>query len=195
MTAHDGFPTMPPAFMAYTAGWILACLVAVALMIHRRSALELFHRDYWTRLFQGGKVITFAVAAAGMVVIAPYTRDPTWDYWDAGFMSILAYATAPWAVGICCLALQRRRPFAHLFIAFCVWMFTASWSYDLYLVLRDGRYPVTWLPNIFASSVLYLAAGLLWNLESVEGRGVIFGFMGPGWPKVSETGRFTRYRR
>jgi len=78
------------------------------------------------------------------------------------------------------------------YIAICVWMFSASWSYDLYLVLRDGSYPTTWFPNIFASSVLYLSAGLLWSLENVEGRGVIFGFMDPSWPLVSKSGKFTR---
>lgn len=127
-----------------------------------------------------------------MTVIAPYTGDPTWDYVDAVFMSILAFATAPWAVGILYLALHKRAKATHAFIAICVWMFSASWSYDLYLVLRDGVYPDTWLPNIFASSVLYVSGGLLWNLEWKEERGVIFGFMDPGWPEATDTRVFHR---
>jgi hypothetical protein len=50
-------------------------------------------------------------------------------------------------------------------VALCLWLFSASWSYDLYLLLRDGSYPVTWLANLFASSLLYLSAGLFWNLH------------------------------
>ena len=69
-----------------------------------------------------------------------------------------------------------------MFVALCLWMFVASWSYDLYLLIRDGYYPFTWLPNIPASSVLYISAGLLWNLDWRENRGVIFAFMEPDWP-------------
>ena len=71
-------------------------------------------------------------------------------------------------------------------------MFSASWSYDGYLVLRDGTYPFTWLPNIFASSVLYLSAGLFWNLQWREGRGVHFGFTEPDWPAPLATPAFNR---
>jgi len=77
-------------------------------------------------------------------------------------------------------------------VAICIWMFSASWSYDLYLILRDGAYPDTWFPNIFASSVLYVSAGLLWNLEWKEGRGVIFGFMEPSWPEVADNRVFRK---
>jgi hypothetical protein len=79
-----------------------------------------------------------------------------------------------------------------LYVAICIWMFSASWSYDLYLILRDGAYPDTWFPNIFASSVLYVSAGLLWNLEWKEGRGVIFGFMEPSWPEVTDNRVFRK---
>ncbi|MBC3918102.1 hypothetical protein H8L32_11490 [Undibacterium sp. CY18W] len=39
--------------------------------------------------------------------------------------------------------------------AFGMWMFSASWCYDLYLLLRDGVYPLTWEANIYAPSVMY----------------------------------------
>jgi len=38
----------------------------------------------------------------------------------------------------------------------CVWLFSASWFYDLYIVLRDGSYSPYWLPNLFLSSILYI---------------------------------------
>ena len=48
--------------------------------------------------------------------------------------------------------------------------------------MRDGRYPETWFANLFASSVIYLCAGMFWNLEYRPRRGVIFSFMREGWP-------------
>ncbi len=183
---------MSSFFVTYMALWGVACVVAVAMMVRFRAHLDLFQRSYWLALFQGWKILTFLIATVGLVVIAPYTGDPTWDYVDATFMSVLTYATASWAVGTLYLTIRGKRPLAHAYIAACVWMFSASWSYDLYLVIRDGYYPHTWLPNIFASSVLYVSAGLFWSLENVAGRGVIFGFMDPGWPSVSNTGKFTR---
>jgi hypothetical protein len=75
-------------------------------------------------------------------------------------MSVLAFTTAPWVVGTLYLGVQRRVSWAHVYIAICLWLFSASWSYDLYLVIRDGAYPNTWLANLFASSVLYMRWGL-----------------------------------
>lgn len=183
---------LPDFFVYYMTAWGLACLLAVVLMVRLRRELDLFRREYWTGLLQRWKWISFAVAAAGMVVIAPHTGDPTWDYFDAAFMSVLAYATAPWAVASIYLVVRGRRPPVHAYVAACVWMFSASWSYDLYLVLRDGAYPLTWFPNIFASSALYLCAGFMWSLEYVEGRGVIFGFMDQRWPAVPVSGNVMR---
>ncbi len=167
-------------------------MVAVGLAVPLRTAIELFHTRYWRWLFQGWKLVTFLISATAMVVIAPYTGDPTWDYVDAAFMSLLAYTTAPWVVGTVYLTLRGKRSLRYGYIAFCLWLFSASWSYDLYLLIRDGYYPFTWLPNLFASSVLYVSAGLLWSLEYLPGRGVIFGFMAPDWPTESTTGSFTR---
>ncbi len=171
-------------------GWSLACMAAIYLMFRHRRIIGLFQPDYWRFLFRDWKIATFLLAATGLTVIAPYTGDPTWDYIDASFMSILTYATAPWAVGCIYLALRGKVMAVQAYIAICVWMFSASWSYDLYLVVRDGYYPLTWLPNIFASSVFYISAGLLWNLEWKEGRGVIFGFMEPDWPKAASPRMF-----
>ncbi len=183
---------MAQFFIIYMALWGTACLVAVFLAWHLRASMVLFQKPYWSALLRAWKVTSFIVATVGMVVIAPYTGDPTWDYVDAAFMSILTYAGAPWAVGTIYLTLRGRARFAHAYVAACVWMFSASWSYDLYLVFRDGDYPVTWFENIFASSLLYISAGLLWSLEVVEGRGVIFGFMDPRWPAVPRTGKLTQ---
>ena len=135
-------------------------------------------------------MLTFVVAGTGLTIMAPYTGDPTWDYIDAAFMSVLTFTTAPWVVGTLYLSARRRVSWVHTYVAICIWLFSASWSYDLYLVIRDGTYPNTWLPNIFASSVLYASAGLLWNLEWRENRGVIFGFMESNWPEKCSVTKF-----
>lgn len=183
---------MSYCFVTYMTLWGSACIIALVLISRLRKTLELFHEAYWLGLFQGWKVISFLVAATGLVTIAPYTGDPTWDYVDATFMSVLTFATAPWVVGTLYLGFRRRRPYVHAYIAVCVWMFSASWSYDLYLVARDGAYPMTWAVNLFASSILYLTAGLLWSLESTRDKGVVLGFMEPGWPSIARTGSLSR---
>lgn len=178
---------MSTFFITYMALWGIACIIAISLMFKLRKSLDLFQKAYWDGLFQKWKVTTFVIAATGMTVVAPYTGDPTWDYFDAIFMSVLAYCTAPWAVGTLYLALWGRRDLVTIYIALCIWMFSVSWSYDLYIVIRDGAYPNTWLVNIGASSILYFAAGLFWSLEHIKKRGVVFGFMDNNWPSIEVT--------
>jgi len=183
---------LEPFFVAYMALWILACLLAIGIYARDPASFSFSRPEYRQFLAVPWKLATFAVAALGITLIAPYTGDPTWDYTDALFMSVLAFLGAPWVVGTVYLAARKRAPLTHLYVALCLWMFSASWSYDLYLVVRDGRYPDTWLPNIFASSVLYIAAGLLWNLDWRAGRGVTFSFLEGGWPSVPPTAPFAR---
>lgn len=174
-----------PAFKLYLASYSVACLVAVVMMFRESDSLVLFKKEYRQFLYSRWKLVTFAIAAISMTVMAPYTGDPTWDYVDASFMSILTFLTAPWAVGTLFLALRRQAKIIHVYIAICVWMFSVSWSYDVYILIKDGYYPGTWLPNIVLSSILYLAAGMMWNLQKKAGRGVILGFMESGWPDAS----------
>jgi len=124
---------------------------------------------------------TFVATTLYMVLIAPYSGDYTWDYADGFFMSVLTYVTAPWVVGIFIKFTKRQVSFRQVFLAFCLWMFSASWSYDLYLFARDGRYPLTWLPNLFASSILYWSAGLFWSLDWKPEKGVYFLFAEERW--------------
>ena len=179
-------------FKIYLASWSLACIIAIFLMFNLRYELDLFQKTYWNGLFQSWKLITFLIATAGLTLIAPYSGDWSWDYVDAIFMSVFTFCSAPWVIGTLFLAFQRKRNFATAYIAICLWMFSASWSYDLYILIRDGSYPMTWFANIFASSSLYLAAGFFWNLEYIKDRGVVFGFMEPNWPRISSERSFKK---
>ena len=183
---------MAPFFRIYIFCWAAACFVALSLFIKERETIGLNRGEYWRFIFKPWRLLTFATACLSMIVIAPHTGDPTWDYFDAFFMSALTYLTSPWAIGTIYNAVRRKLKPSHAFIAFCVWMFSASWSYDLYLVLRDGGYPSTWFSNIIASSVLYISAGLFWSLDWIQGRGVTFAFLENNWPYPTSQSSFSK---
>lgn len=171
-------------FTLYIAAWAGACLLALALalLLRRPADFAITRRSYWHFLTEPWKGLAFLAGAALITLAAPYTGDPTWDWVDGLFMSVLCYATAPWVVATLFFAVRRQVRLGELYAAVCVWLFSASWSYDIYLVWRDGAYPSTWFANLFASSVIYLCAGMFWNLEWQAGRGVIFAFMREHWP-------------
>lgn len=183
---------MEPFFVAYLSAWGTACLAAALLYAREPSAFSLSRPEYRRFLFVRWKVATFLIAATGLTLIAPYTGDHTWDYYDAAFQSVFTFLGAPWVVGSLYLAARGRLPGRQLYVAVCLWFFSACWSYDLYILLRDGTYPETWLPNLTASSVLYLSAGLLWNLDWRPDRGVTFSFLEPDWPSVPPHPSFSR---
>lgn len=173
--------------------WGAALAAAALLLALRPGDFSITGAAYRRYLLQPWKLVSFALAAVGITAIAPYTGDPTWDYFDAAMMSALTFATAPWAVGTLYRALRERRHARQAYVAACLWLFSASWCYDLYLVFRDGRYPDTWLANMAASSILYVLAGMLWNLEWRPGRGALFGFMEGAWPDPAHAGGFARF--
>lgn len=183
-------------FKLYIAAWAGACLLALALLLRRPADFAITRRSYWHFLSEPWKVLTFLAGAALITLVAPYTGDPTWDWVDGLFMSVLCYTTAPWVVATLFFAARGPLRWGELYVAVCAWLFSASWSYDIYLVWRDGFYPNTWFANLFASSVIYLCAGMFWNLEWQAERGVIFSFMREHWPSrplQSPVWRFALY--
>jgi hypothetical protein len=173
---------MAPFFKLYMAGWACACGIALVAYARKRAAFAISSRRYWHFIAEPWKLTAFVAAAALFTVIAPYTGDPTWDHADGAFMSVLCFATAPWVAGTLYRLARGRAGMAEGYVALCAWLFSASWSYDAYLLWRDGHYPATWHANLLASSVIYLSAGLFWNLEWEPGKGAIFSFMKEDWP-------------
>src|ERR1051326_92201 len=121
---------MEPFFKTYVSLWAAACAVAAVLYARRLASFSISRAAYWRFLAAPWKLASFALGAALITLAAPYTGDPTWDHVDGFFMSVLCYATAPWVVGI----LYGRERLDAMYVALCVWLFSASWSYDLYLV-------------------------------------------------------------
>ena len=184
VTTEDGGNNHTGAFfIGYMAIWMSACLVAIGICIRNPGAFSLLRPEYQRFLLAPWKIATFAMATAGLTIIAPYSGDPTWDYVDALFMSILTFCGAPWVVGVIYLCARRRRSLTHLFVALCLGLFSVSWSYDFYILMRDGFYPATWFANIFASLSLYIPTGLLWNLDWQPNRGFC-----PGSRQLFSTG-------
>jgi len=151
---------MESFFRIYIAAWSSACVLALGLLLYRLDKIAIGRRRYWHFLSEPWKLATFAAGAALITVVAPHTGDPTWDWIDGLFMSVFCFTTAPWVAATLFFTLRRQVSWMETYVAICAWLFSASWSYDIYLVWRDGAYPSTWFPNLFASSVIYLCAGM-----------------------------------
>ena len=186
------FAEVEPFFWWYLAAWSVACVIGLVLYLRAPQAHAISTAAYRRFLFVPWKLATFAIATVVFMLVAPYTGDYTWDWFDALFMSVFCFFGAPWVVGVLWLSVRGKSSWREVAIACILWMFSASWSYDLYILLRDGQYPNTWFANIFASSVLYISGGLMWNLDWREGRGMTFSFLEAGWPTVPPSGRVMR---
>lgn len=172
----------------YVALYAAAVCVAVIAGLRWRSRVVLFQRGYWNWLFAPWKLATFAVAALVMIVAGPYTGDCDWDGPVSIVMSVLTFATAPYAIG----ELWRRRSVVGVYVATCSLLLSASWSFDLYWFWRRGFYPDSWLGNLVASSALYLTAGLLWNLDWTPLDGSVIAFRQAQWPPLRAAASFRR---
>jgi hypothetical protein len=183
---------MTPFLTAYLIAWIALTLIALAMLAWQPARYSLLGPGYRRFLATPWKLVTFLIAGTAITVVAPYTGDPTWDYYGGALMSVLTFATAPWAVGTLYLAARGQAGLRQAYVAAILWMLSSSWCYDGYLLWRDGEYPSTWLPNIPASGVLYCSAGLMWNLDWRAGRGVTFSFQEGGWPDVAPSNAFLK---
>ncbi len=76
----------------YIISWSIAILIAMFLWLNKLRSSNNAGK-YFKFLFKPWKVTTFVIAAIGMTVVAPYTGDITWDYFDATVMSLLTYLT------------------------------------------------------------------------------------------------------
>jgi hypothetical protein len=166
----------------YTVVWACACLVAVILYLKDRGSFPLSHQTYWRSVFTPWKVVTFLIAVAGLIILASTVRDPELDYFDAVFMAVLTYLTAPWVVGVFYRFAKGTAPAAQAFVALCLWLFCASWFFDSYILLKDGHYPLLWPTYMLGTLGLYVLGGLFWNLDWRLQRGTIFAFMEAQWP-------------
>lgn len=170
----------------YTVIWIITFIYALWLFFSDRKSFNLFHKKYLLFLLKPWKIITMGISIIFITFIGPYSGDYTWDYVDGFIMSVLTCFTAPWVVGIFYLFRMKKALLKQVFVAFCIWMFSVTWFFDLYIYFRDNSYPTVWLPNIALSSMLYWCAGFLWNLDWNSEKGIFFSFTYEGkWFSLS----------
>lgn len=179
-----------PRLLGYLAGWITFCLVAVVLLVRERAEVRGELRGYWRFLGMPWKLAVFLPAFVFVTFAGRFTDDETWDMISGGGMSLLTFLTAPWCVGWIYQGVVGRRPLRHLWVAAGLLLFSSSWFYDGYLLLRDGHYTTRWWSNLMLSPILYVTAGLLWNLEARGRFGVRFGFDRSDWPSRPADTRF-----
>jgi hypothetical protein len=172
----------------YVALYVAIVFVVGVAAVRWRTRVVLFQPSYWRWLLAAWKLATFAVAMLVLVVAGPYTGDCDWDAPVSVVMSALTFATAPYAVG----ELWRRRSAIGVAVASCSWMLSTSWSFDLYWFARRGFYPDSWLGNLLASSMLYLAAGLMWNLDWTPENRWMLAFRESDWPPSRPAASFRR---
>ena len=141
---------------------------------------------YWKFLLEPWKFFTFVCAMLMITLAAPYSGDHTWDMTDSIVISILTYALAPWSVAVLFRNL-REKIFGQEMFAACCFFWIPCWAYDLYILLRDGFYPPTWLSNLVLSGGITVCAGLFWNLYWSEKTGLTFAFMLQHWPPAEKT--------
>jgi hypothetical protein len=168
--------------LAFLVGLTVLAGLAMVVGYRERAQLAIATRGYRAQLLARPRLVAIAIALAAFVLLAPLTGDPTWDAIDATFMSVGCYLTAPWACAIAYRAARGRASALEVVLAAIAWCFVTSWSYDLYLVVRDGVFPVTSRVNFFASTILYVLGGLFFSLGQHRDRGLFFVFMDDRWP-------------
>jgi hypothetical protein len=188
--------SISPFFVKYIVIWASFCLVAVFVLVWDRKRLIPEWREYWRFLSVPWKLCLFVPAFLFVTFAGRYTNDETWDWVTGSGMAVLTFLTAPWAIGLIYQVLVGRRPFRYLVVALALLLFSSSWFYDAYLLLRDGEYSRRWLGNLMLSHFIYVAAGLLWNLEAKdsgdfrEGPGFRLSFVRADWPSRPVDTRF-----
>lgn len=179
---------MIDARMAYLATWVTLLVGAVIAVATRPEAFEWTRRPWWRFHLEPWKPITFALATAVIAAAAPYSGDPTWDLGDSLLVSCVVFLTSPWAVGAIYRELLgvQGRSWRRLYVAM-VAFWLPCWTYDAYILLRDGIYPPTWWSNLGLSGPICLLAGLLWNLGAQPDQPGYFTFRWARWPPATPT--------
>jgi hypothetical protein len=177
---------MTPFLVAYLSSWIAFCVVA-ALVAWR--SVRVSRADALAFLLVPWKVAIFVPAILFVTLAGHFTDDETWDVVSGAGMSLLTVGTAWWSVGTTARVVRKKQPLRELVVALAVMLFSSSWFYDGYLLLRDGAYSARWLGNLMLSPTIYICAGLLTNLELDADRRLSFAFTRSDWPRPLPTKR------
>lgn len=183
-------------FVKYIAICAAFSIVAVLILLWDRKRFASEWREYWRFLAVPWKLWLFVPAFLFVTLAGRFTNDETWDVVTGSGMALLTFLTAPWVVGVIYQVIVGRRPLRYLIVAFALLLFSSSWFYDGYLLWRDGVYTGRWAGNLMLSPWIYVAAGLLWNLEAQpksgfhDDSGFQLSFVREDWPRRPVDTRF-----
>jgi len=186
---------MTPFLWTYVAAWTAFCGLAAGLAWKKRETLGLrkLAIEGIAFLCVPWKVALFVPAIVFVTFAGKFTDDETWDVISGGGMSVFTFATSWWVVGTAVRVVRRKRPAYELVIALAVMLFSSSWFYDGYLLLRDGAYTQRWLGNLMLSPTIYLCAGLVLNLEPATKKSSVleFAWNREDWPRPPSSKKAT----
>lgn len=172
---------VPPLELAYLALWAPALLLALVMVALDDDHFGLITRGYLRFLLEPWKLATLAIATTLIAGAAPYSNDPTWDLPDSLLVSLAVFLTAPWAMATLIRSWRRPGEGARLFSAL-VLLLVPCWTYEIYILFRDGVYPPTWQSNLIISGMICVFAGLFWNLGFRPDESSRFTFRWEAWP-------------
>jgi hypothetical protein len=170
--------------VGYVVAWSVFCLAALVLAI---ATVRVPIADAVAFLRVPWKVALFVPAIVFVTFAGRFTDDETWDVVSGGGMSVLTVGTAWWSIGTAVRVFRRLRPAREIVVALAVMLFSSSWFYDGYLLLRDGAYTQRWLGNLMLSPTIYLCAGLVANFETRDGK-LALAFTREDWPRPLSNG-------
>lgn len=142
---------------------------------------------YFNLLLQPWKIVTFWIAFVSLIGGSFYAGDPTWDFGSVSIMSALTFLFAPWCVGAFYSVIAKRKMSLEFFFAVIAWLFTVLISYEVYVLLKTGFEAEATTENFIISSVIFILAGLFWNLGFDERKGIDFEFRNDKWPNIPKS--------
>jgi len=129
---------------------------------------EFKFKNYLKELSRPWKLLTL-IAALGYYIRGAYLYQcPTWDVPVSIIMSFLTYIFAPWTVDTFyhLLKFRPKRWLLGVLICFGITYLVASGSYELYNLWNIGYWPPpTYWVNLYYSTLMFFAAGMLWRFK------------------------------
>lgn len=163
---HLGFlSNLPISLQLYLVCYFALSLVCICLLVWRRNSYNFLTLSYFKFLFTKQRLLIYILGTLALVIPVPIIDYHSWDYPIAICQPILAFLMAPWAVEVFCKFEKKKAKYHETFCAFCMMMFTGSWSVELYLLWRDGFYMPDWLINIPIGIACFLIIGTLLNID------------------------------
>lgn len=125
-------------------------------------------KRYTKELVRPWKLITLFLALAYYIWGAYHYQCPTWDIPVSIIMGLLTFIFAPWTVNSI-YYLVKHKPtkwLIKLILCGMIIYACASGSYELYNWWNLGYHPPpTYWVNLYYSSLMFLAAGMVWRFE------------------------------